>query len=95
MKDMVQQLVQAALDVLHHDRDEDGPETKHNRKMLSQKFSQIVARHPDQLRTALDDSQSLLAAILLESRPDSEIEAQIIENRVALQQRGNQQSGSK
>lgn len=36
------------------------------------------------IEPALEDSNSLLTAMLLEKRPDEEIEAQIIENRNAL-----------
>lgn len=36
------------------------------------------------LRVALNNSQSLLVAMLLEGRPESEIEAQVGENRTAL-----------
>jgi hypothetical protein len=38
----------------------------------------------DALVTALDNSSSLLVAMLHEKRPDDEIETQIIENRAAL-----------
>ena len=38
----------------------------------------------ERLRAALDNSQSLLTAMLIERRPQNEIESQIIENRGAL-----------
>jgi hypothetical protein len=39
----------------------------------------------ERMREALDNSQGLLVAMLLESRPQDEIERQIVENRAALQ----------
>ncbi len=45
------------------------------------------AQH-ETLMEALDNSQSLLVAILHEQRPEEEIEAQIIENRAALRTAG-------
>jgi hypothetical protein len=38
----------------------------------------------ERLRAALDNSQSLLTAMLIERRPQNEIESQIIENRGVL-----------
>jgi hypothetical protein len=38
----------------------------------------------EKLLIALDNSSSLLTAMLMEKRPDKEIEDQIIENRAAL-----------
>lgn len=43
-RETVDRLVQAALDVMHHDRDEDGPETTHNRGALAAKFSKILGQ---------------------------------------------------
>jgi len=43
-----------------------------------------AAAEIERLRAALNDSQSLLAAMLLERRPDTEIEDQIMENRRAI-----------
>ncbi len=38
----------------------------------------------EQMRQALDNSQSLLVAMLHEQRSEEEIEIQIVENRIAL-----------
>jgi hypothetical protein len=38
----IEKLIVAALDVLHHDRDEDGPETEHNSMTLRHKFGPII-----------------------------------------------------
>lgn len=38
----------------------------------------------ERLRAALNNSQSLLVATLLENRPEAEVEAQVSENRDAL-----------
>lgn len=45
------------------------------------------------LRAALDNSQSLLVAMLHEQRPEKEIEDQIVENRAALRAAGIQIEG--
>lgn len=45
---------------------------------------QVPRSQYEKLVEALDDSQSLLVAILGERRPESEIEKQIYENRAAL-----------
>jgi hypothetical protein len=55
-------------------------------------ISRLIARaeraeaERDAMREALDNSQSLLVALLVEPRVPSEIEKQIVENRAALQQ---------
>lgn len=53
---------------------------------LTVAIKRLAARDAEieRLRAALNNSQSLLVAMLLEGRPESEIEAQVGENREAL-----------
>lgn len=48
--------------------------------------AQALLADYDRMRDALEESQSLLAAMLHEQRPASEIQAQMIDNRAALAQ---------
>lgn len=47
----------------------------------------LIVAAPD-LLVALRETQSLLVAMLLEKRPEAEIEAQIVQNRAALTKAG-------
>lgn len=83
--DAIDRLVQAALDTLHHDTTDGSSVDKYERDVLRKKFAAILKpTNGTALEAALDNSQSLLVAILGERRPTKEIEEQIAENRAAL-----------
>ena len=81
-RDVIDRLIQVAIDTLHHDTDDGDAVDKYEREVLRKKFSAIL--QPTAMCEALDNSQSLLVAMLNEPRPPSEIEQQIAENREAL-----------
>jgi hypothetical protein len=81
-RDMIDRLIQAAIDTLHHDTDGGDAVDKYERDVLRKNFGAIL--EPTAMREALDNSQSLLVAMLNEQRPAAEIEQQIAENRTAL-----------
>lgn len=43
--DLIRHLVNAAMDVLHHDGDETHPIIQREMRLLTQKFSQILQHH--------------------------------------------------
>lgn len=59
-----------------------GPPPEQEVKHLAEQCAILLAEN-ERMRTALSDSNSLFAAMLLEKRPDEEIERQVTENNAA------------